>query len=218
MVLQDEANMKTSEQQSRRAQSKRLRKAVLEGDWDVAASLAKNLPRQHHKRYLYALYRQEYMELIEKQEYQKAFAYLNRRLKPMEATAASNPTEFQNLCYLLTCKSVADSPHFMGWEGVMAGREKLSDELARLVEVEGGAAAAVPSAGASLADASQEIPPDRLVTLLQQAVAYQMEFRRYHPRMVPEVTSLARDYQCPVVPNVQRDLFVGHCSSVKVGA
>jgi COMPASS component SWD3 len=107
MVLQDEANMKTTEQQNRRSQIKRLRKAVLEGDWESASqlTLSKNLPRQHHKRYLYALYKQEYLELIERQEYQKAFAYLNRRLKPMEAiTTASNPNEFQNLCYLLTCK------------------------------------------------------------------------------------------------------------------
>jgi COMPASS component SWD3 len=107
MVLQDEANMKTAEQQNRRSQIKRLRKAVLEGDWESASqlTLSKNLPRQHHKRYLYALYKQEYLELIERQEYQKAFAYLNRRLKPMEAiTTASNPNEFQNLCYLLTCK------------------------------------------------------------------------------------------------------------------
>jgi COMPASS component SWD3 len=107
MVLQDEANMKTAEQQNRRSQIKKLRKAVLEGDWESASqlTLSKNLPRQHHKRYLYALYKQEYLELIERQEYQKAFAYLNRRLKPMEAiTTASNPNEFQNLCYLLTCK------------------------------------------------------------------------------------------------------------------
>lgn len=74
---------------------------------------------------------QEYLELIERQEYQKAFAFLNRRLKPMEGTAASTPNEFLNLCYLLTCKSVADAGHFRSWGGVLGGREKLADELAR---------------------------------------------------------------------------------------
>lgn len=44
------------------------------------------------------------LRLLNAQEYQKAFAFLNRRLKPMESTAASSPAEFQNLCYLLTCK------------------------------------------------------------------------------------------------------------------
>ena len=71
------------------------------------------------------------MELIERQEYQKAFAFLNRRLKPMEATAASTPNEFLNLCYLLTCKSVSDADHFRSWGGVLGGREKLAEELAR---------------------------------------------------------------------------------------
>lgn len=82
------------------------------------------LPKIHDKT-------QEYLELIERQEYQKAFAFLNRRLKPMEGTAASTPNEFLNLCYLLTCKTVADASHFRQWEGVLGGREKLADELAR---------------------------------------------------------------------------------------
>ncbi|CAN0418342.1 unnamed protein product, partial [Ectocarpus sp. 12 AP-2014] len=72
---------------------------------------------------------QEYLELIERQEYQRAFAFLNRRLKPMEATAASTPNEFLNLCYLLTCKSVSDAGHFRSWGGVLGGREKLAEEL-----------------------------------------------------------------------------------------
>ncbi|CAM9546523.1 unnamed protein product [Choristocarpus tenellus] len=132
VVIQDEANLKTAEQQARRAQGKRLRKSTLEGDWALAATLiTKNVHRRHHKHYLYALYRQEYLELIEQQEYQKAFSYLNRRLKPMEATAASTPNEFLNLCYLLTCKSVANAPHFNSWGGVLGGREMLADELAR---------------------------------------------------------------------------------------
>ncbi|CAN0111977.1 unnamed protein product, partial [Phaeothamnion confervicola] len=199
MVVQDEANMRTTEQQARRAQSKRLRKAVIEGAWEMAVSLVtKTLPRQHHKRYLYALYRQEYLELIERQEYQKAFAYLNRRLKPMESTAASTPTEFQSLCYLLTCKSVGDAPHFRGWQGVMAGRERLADDLARLVELESG----------GLIEQQDALPPHRLLTLVQQAVAYQIEFCRYHPRVTPRVSTLARDFQLVVVPNRQRDLFV----------
>lgn len=45
--------------QARRAQGSRLRKATLEGDWGVVISLiTKNLSRLHHKRFLYAVYRQ----------------------------------------------------------------------------------------------------------------------------------------------------------------
>eukprot|EP00903_Cladosiphon_okamuranus_P005849 g5788.t2 len=206
VVIQDEANMKTAEQQARRAQGSRLRKATLEGDWNVVISLiTKNLSRLHHKRFLYAVYRQEYLELIERQEYQKAFAFLNRRLKPMEATAASTPNEFLNLCYLLTCKSVSDADHFRSWGGVLGGREKLAEELARLVEAETG----------SLARPSQ-MPPNRLMTLLEQAVAFQIESGRYHPKVAPRASTLARDYRCPAVPDCARDVYTGgHTAGVK---
>jgi hypothetical protein len=50
---------------------------------------------------------EQYLELIEGQEYQKAFTHLTKRLKPLEGSAASEG-EFRDLCYLLTCKCVAD--------------------------------------------------------------------------------------------------------------
>lgn len=51
----------------------------------------------------------------------------------MESTVASTPNEFLNLCYLLTCKSVGEADHFRSWGGVLGGRGKLADELARCV-------------------------------------------------------------------------------------
>jgi hypothetical protein len=33
------------------------------------------------------------------------------------------------------------------------------------------------------------VPPNRLVTLLRQAVAYQIQFSRYHPKIAPAVNS-----------------------------
>lgn len=45
--------------QARRAQGCRLRKATLEGDWSMVISLlTKNISRQHHKQFIYAVYRQ----------------------------------------------------------------------------------------------------------------------------------------------------------------
>lgn len=99
--------------------------------------------------------------------------------------------------------------------GDAAGREKLADELGRLVLVE-------VESGAVLADTApaQEIPPDRLIHLLQQAVAYQMEFQRYHPLLVPQVKRTAalchlgprQGGQCKEATHVQinRDLLVLH--------
>ena len=60
---------------------------------------------QQQKSFLYAAYREQFLELIEAQEYQKAFTHLTKRLKPLEASAASLG-EFKDLCYLLTCRSV----------------------------------------------------------------------------------------------------------------
>ncbi|CAM9546593.1 unnamed protein product, partial [Choristocarpus tenellus] len=54
------------------------------------------------------------------------------------------------------------------------------------------------------------MPPNRLVTLLQQAVAYQVEFNRYHPKVTPLVGSLFRDFRCTAVPNTCRDSYAGH--------
>lgn len=33
------------------------------------------------------------------------------------------------------------------------------------------------------------VPPHRLLGLLRQAVAYQIEFARYHPRIAPKVAT-----------------------------
>ena len=50
---------------------------------------------------------QQYLELVDRQEYQKAFTYLTKKLKQYEKTR-SQPEEFKNLCYLLTCRSISD--------------------------------------------------------------------------------------------------------------
>ncbi len=60
------------------------------------------------------------------------------------------------------------------------------------------------------------IPQDRLVNLLRQSVAYQMEFSRYHPKTIPKVTTLLRDFECQVLPNAVKTTFVGHTQNVKV--
>lgn len=45
---------------------------------------------------------------------------------------------------------------------------------------------------------SRYIPPSRLLTLLRQAVAYQIEFSRYHPKVAPAVHSYVA-LHCPSV-------------------
>jgi len=77
-----------------------------------------------------------------------------------------------------------------------------------------------------------ELPPDRLLALLSQAVAFQVEFSRYRGAdslpVAPQegttagggrapvvVTSLARDYECAATPNALREVLEGHWQGVK---
>ncbi len=73
-----------------RLQARRLKHAVLEGSWDTAVGIinatASFIGSRERAIYVYALLRQEYLELIDRQEYQKAFSFLTKRLKPLEST------------------------------------------------------------------------------------------------------------------------------------
>ncbi|CAM9118944.1 unnamed protein product, partial [Chrysoparadoxa australica] len=173
VVVQDEAGLKQAEEQSRRMHAKRLRKAILQGAWEDAISLvSKSVSRQHQKRCLYLLHRQEYLELIDRQEYLKALTYLNRWLKPLESASVASAEEFQSLCYLLTCKGVTDLPLFRSWEGVSTGRDEAAAVISLLIESEIGKTpinSARPSSGQT-----EAVPANRLVTLMQQAAAYQV--------------------------------------------
>lgn len=98
--------------------------------------LTKNIFK-NQKGFMYAVYKQQYLELLEKQEYQRvrrltifmkrlnclhsqysvqAFTHLTKRLKPLERYAGS-PEEFKDLCFLLTCKNIQDAPSFKNWDG-----------------------------------------------------------------------------------------------------
>ncbi|KAL1515882.1 hypothetical protein AB1Y20_002497 [Prymnesium parvum] len=209
LTLQDEANVKLAEQQGQRSQLKRARKAIFEGDWAEvekvfrrwAEDVSKISPSQQ-KSFLYSIHREQYLELIEGQEYQKAFTHLTKRLKPLEASAASE-AEFRDLCYLLTCKSVQEV--LRDWEGVAAAREKLAQQLSDVFDER------EPQLHTGL-----QLPQNRLLSLLQQAVAYQIEFSHYQPKSGKlQVASLMKDYSCPVLPNATHAVMVGHTAGVK---
>lgn len=61
----------------------------------------------------------------------------------------------------------------------------------------------------------EEIPPNRLVELLQQSIAYQIEFSPYNPDLRAKVSSLVRDYHSFIVPNVTQATLTGHSANVK---
>ena len=204
LTVQDETNVKLVEQQGQRAQLKRVRKAILEGDWTevekLFSKMATSLSSAQLKSFMYSIYRVQYLELIEGQEYQKAFTHLTKRLKPLESAAASDG-EFKDLCYLLTCKAVQEV--LREWEGVAAAREALAQQMFEAFEI-----SEPHSSGGKL-------PPRRLVGLLRQAVAYQMEFAPHHPSSGAQLSSLLEDYSCPLLPNATHAVLNAHTCGAK---
>lgn len=209
-TIQDEANVKIVAKGQDKDALRRMTKAILEGDWDLVAKLiTKNLRKFHSQQgFLYAVCKQEYFELIDRQEYQKAFTFLTTHLKPLEKISTmTNRNEFKELCYLLTCKSVAEGEAFRQWEGVAKSREKLVEQLRSTFELE--------DLMTTEETQAMEISDNRLVHLLHQSVAYQMEFSRYHPKTIPKVSTLLRDFECEVLPNAVKSTYVGHSQNVK---
>ncbi|CAO3687778.1 unnamed protein product [Umbelopsis vinacea] len=222
-VVHDEANVKWKEREERGIEAKRLKQAILgklltmlamspfhqliflflDGDWSEVEKLSSKPIVKNHRSFLYSLYKQQYLEYIEHREIQKAFAFLNKRLKPLEHLQ-TKPNEFKDMCYLLTAKSIHEAPSFKNWEGISAARENLVGQFQSMLDFES-------------ADRSGNVyvPPNRLITLLRQAVAYQIQFSRYHPKIAPAVNSLLEDYTSFVIPNAIRYTLRGHEGNVK---
>ncbi|KAL4086594.1 hypothetical protein PRIC1_014297 [Phytophthora ramorum] len=219
-TIQDEANVKRHGRLQEREALRRLGAAIMDGDWDLVAKLlGKHLKKFHaaHQGFLYAVCKQEYLELIDRQEYQKAFTFLTTHLKPLEKVAAATSSsrhEFKELCYLLTCKAVGESDAFRNWEGVVRSREKLVEQLRATFALE---EVISPQQDGDTATTTPPVamPDNRLVQLLHQSVAYQMEFSRYHPKTIPKVSTLLRDFECEVLPNAVKSTYVGHSQNVK---
>ena len=239
MTIQDETNVKLLEQVSQRTHVKRMRRAILDGDWLEVEKLCAKSGFANAKSFLYAAYRAQYLELIEGQEYQKAFTHLTKRLKvrsapwaaclpppavlravaepplphrgqPLESHASSS-ADFKDLCYLLTCKSVQEV--LRDWDGVTSAREQLAEQHCSMRGFELGAS----DHERQKSTQKQQVPPRRLLGLLQQAVAYQIEFSHYHPttRANVQASGLLDDYSCALLPNAQRGVLRGHAAGVK---
>lgn len=253
-----------------RADMWRMRGAILDGDWATVESLCGTDMFKPLKPFHYAVGRQQYLELIDGHEYQKAFALLTKRLKPLESYRFRTD-EFRDLCYLLTCKSVTDACSFRDWNGVAAYRERLVEQFAHLLSADqteeevvvgvapgpdpvphasshGEGAGTVgtvatapavmlngrdtePSSSAAIVSSAvdpatglrsrprlslaERVPPHHLVHLVTQALEHQVSSSRYQPTVPPRIGSILSEYECFVVPNVQRHAMAGHTGNVK---
>lgn len=212
MVLQDESNVKMKTATHKRAQFRRMRRAILDGDWPEVEKLLLKNTFKNMKTFRYAVYRQQYLELIDAHENDKAFLILMQHLKELES-CANYTDEFRDLCYLLSCKSVTEARSFQGWDGVQPARAALVEQYARWLDFD----VFQREARATLHDRVRvpELPPRRLVTLLQQAVAFQIGSARHSARAAPRIGSILEDFEPVMVPSGARRLLRGHAANVK---
>lgn len=229
-ALLEEAGIKLREREDTMAEHRKLRNYLLEGNWSEVDKMCSKPLLKDHKAFLYAIYKQQYLEHIEHREFQKAFTFLMKRLKPLEHYQP-HAAEFGDLCYLLSARSVTDAPSFRSWEGIQPAREALVAEFSPILDqdrddretIAGCEAPFATEAGHSGTNGNSEtekkstvhVPPHRLLTLLHQSMAYQVEFARYQKRTVPVVNSLLQDYSGFVVPNRCRKTLYGHAQNVK---
>ncbi|KAJ2773346.1 hypothetical protein IWQ57_001335, partial [Coemansia nantahalensis] len=207
VTLYDEANVKQQRENNYISDVVRLRAAVLDGEWGEVDRVCASAYLKDKKHILYKVYKQQYLELIEDNESQKAFATLNKHLKPLEAQQ-SFQGEFRDLCYLLTTKSIQDAPAFRNWDGIASSREKLAEYLQNILEFE----------IVGRESEQEHLRPNRLVTLLRQAVAFQIQSCQYRSEAIPLVPTLLTDYAPVVVPNTERHTFAGHLGNIKCTA
>lgn len=135
LVVQDEANVKAKHLQSKRSQLRRMKRAILDGDWSEVEHLLTRNTFRNMLPFKYAVYRQQFLELIDGQQIHNALSLLQLRLKPLEGHAPT-PNEFRDLCYLLTCKGVTDAAAFRDWDGVITTRAALVEQYGRLLDVD----------------------------------------------------------------------------------
>mmetsp|Transcript_71411 Transcript_71411/g.115808 ORF Transcript_71411/g.115808 Transcript_71411/m.115808 type:complete len:665 (+) Transcript_71411:399-2393(+) len=215
MMLMDEANLRRSEvkkaEYDQHQWSKKVKKAIIDGDWVEVEKFCNKSSIKSMKNFLYCVYKQQYLELVDRQEYQKAFTYLTKKLKQYEKTR-SDPEEFKDLCYLLTCRSISDVDK--DWDNITAARQRLAAMFNSLL-----ADSEVPAETDSAGDRdpwhTESDPSGRLLKLIEQAVEYQIRSSSYQPIVRPPATSLLRDYHCFVLPNALRREYKGHSSNVK---
>lgn len=200
MVLQDETHVKLRNISSKRSQLKRMKKAILDGDWADVQRLLLRTTFRNIKPFKYALLRQQFLELIDSQQHQPALLLLQRHLKPLEPYATTTH-EFRDLCYLLTCKTLSEATTFRDWDGINASRTALIDQYSRLLDFDTSPAPALQTT---------QIPPNRLLHLLQQALAFQILSARHMPRQLPHVNTLLEDFESVVVPNQLITVLRGH--------
>ncbi|KPA76579.1 hypothetical protein ABB37_07863 [Leptomonas pyrrhocoris] len=119
----EERNWDSAQKSLKKLQTKATVKSGLRTEGtSPAASLVRLLP--------FVLAQQQFLEMIEEDNDQRAFTFFMRTIKPFERSISRE--HFQKLTYLLTCKTVAESsniyPEYRGWTAEQ-GRAQILQQI-----------------------------------------------------------------------------------------
>ena len=117
------------------------------------------------------------------------------------------PYDFYSLAYLTSASTVHDAPGLRDWAGAGPEREKLVQMWRELTDGQ-------RDVGAT-AESSARAPPDRLITLLRQAAAWQVGASRPKGSGPWAIPTLLSDYAPLTVPSRLERLITGHRANVK---
>ncbi|KAK4687478.1 hypothetical protein P7C73_g2644, partial [Tremellales sp. Uapishka_1] len=206
-LLDQEVSGSVAADVSRQHDMEAVERAIQDGDYLALESLLSTpglLKNQSQKAFMYMCWRQQFLEFVENRESQKAFNLLQKRLKPLEHYQPV-PYDFYNLAYLTSASTVHDAPSFRDWAGVGPERVRLVEMWKELTEserkgLEGESVAEIPlfeDNGRRLILTRMDtavkekhyVPPDRLVQLLKQAAAWQIEHSGFVGSLPPSLPS-----------------------------
>eukprot|EP00743_Colponemidia_sp_Colp-15_P004540 GILK01004894.1.p1 GENE.GILK01004894.1~~GILK01004894.1.p1 ORF type:complete len:854 (+),score=139.34 GILK01004894.1:105-2666(+) len=142
------------------------RSLVLDGQWEDAENFLKplqNRPGFDFKKVLFEIRKQRFLELLDNQSLSPAVTELVDGLKDLEDKCSKE--EFNGLCYCLTLERLTDHPDYKTWtpqKGRLLAFEKIRPFLVHIYPDE-----------RSRQQASDSMEPNRLVSLLKQALLYQ---------------------------------------------
>jgi hypothetical protein len=191
LTLASEHSALSTGARSLRNQAARVKAALLAGDWVEVERLCGKPVFRTQPAFLFRVFQQQFLELLEAGETQKALALLNRRIKPLEPSI--DHAHFEHLCYLLTTKG-----------HTAPARESIVDDMDSLLSEH-----AVEPGDLE----PDRVPQDRLEILLEQALRFQGCPSDRIPR-----ASLMLDYEPMVLPRVHDALLSRHVSARPVKA
>lgn len=150
---------------------------VLEGHWDEVAALIPefNLKSEEQKQVMYCVMQQKYLELIEKQDYLQALDCLRNEVVPLKP---EDTATLHTLASHLLCSTTQELMEDAAWEGSGSQARR---NLLHLAQTH------IPP--------TVMIPPDRLQSLICQALESQVTSCKYHYSSSHPL-SLLDDHRC----------------------